>query len=103
MTGLDLPGFRRVGAVFMDGLAPVVASFASLAVACFFVSIGMRKMLALIAMRTGVFSVTLLVDLTTVGCVLARGVTLIANGPQKSRATSPTLGISARTRSSPKT
>jgi len=43
MTGLDLPGFRRVGAVFMEGLAPVVASFARLAVAWFFVAIGMRK------------------------------------------------------------
>ena len=43
MTGLDLPGFRRVGAVFMEGLAPVVVSFASLAVAWFFVAIGMRK------------------------------------------------------------
>ncbi len=43
MSGLDLPGVRIVGAVFMEGLAPVVASFASLAVAWFFVAIGMRK------------------------------------------------------------
>jgi hypothetical protein len=43
MTGLDLTGVRVVGAVFMEGLAPVVASFASLAVAWFFVAIGMRK------------------------------------------------------------
>ena len=43
MTGLDLAGVHRVGAVFMEGLAPVVASFASLAVAWFFVAIGMRK------------------------------------------------------------
>lgn len=43
MNGLDLPGVRVVGAVFMEGLAPVVASFATLAVAWFFVAIGMRK------------------------------------------------------------
>ena len=43
MSGLDLPGVRVVGAVFMEGLAPVVASFASLAVAWFFVAIGMRR------------------------------------------------------------
>jgi hypothetical protein len=43
MSGLDLPGVRVVGAVFMEGLAPVVASFASLAVAWFLVAIGMRK------------------------------------------------------------
>jgi len=43
MSGLDLTGVRVVGAVFMEGLAPVVASFASLAVAWFFVAIGMRK------------------------------------------------------------
>ena len=43
ITGLDLAGVRRVGAVFMEGLAPVVASFASLTVAWFFVAIGMRK------------------------------------------------------------
>ncbi len=43
MNALDLHGVRVVGAVFMEGLAPVVASFASLAVAWFFVAIGMRK------------------------------------------------------------
>ncbi len=43
MSGLDLPAVRVVGAVFMEGLAPVVASFASLAVAWFFVAIGMRR------------------------------------------------------------
>jgi hypothetical protein len=43
MSGLDLPAVRRAGAVFMEGLAPVVVSFASLAVAWFFVAIGMRK------------------------------------------------------------
>jgi len=43
MDGLDLPAVRTVGAIFMEGLAPVVASFASLAVAWFFVAIGMRK------------------------------------------------------------
>lgn len=43
MSGLDLTGVRLVGAVFMEGLAPVVVSFASLAVAWFFVAIGMRK------------------------------------------------------------
>ncbi len=43
MSGLDLPGVRVVGAVFMEGLAPVVASFASLAVAWFLVAIGMRR------------------------------------------------------------
>ncbi len=43
MSGLDLPSVRVVGAVFMEGLAPVVASFASLAVAWFFVAIGMRR------------------------------------------------------------
>lgn len=43
MNGLDLPAVRRVGAVFMEGLAPVVISFATLAVAWFFVAIGMRK------------------------------------------------------------
>ena len=43
MSGLDLPAVHRVGTVFMEGLAPVVASFASLAVAWFFVAIGMRK------------------------------------------------------------
>ena len=42
-SGLDLDGVRRLGAVFMEGLAPVVASFASLAVAWFFVAIGMRE------------------------------------------------------------
>jgi len=43
MSGLDLAGVRVVGAVFMEGLAPVVVSFASLAVAWFLVAIGMRK------------------------------------------------------------
>ncbi len=43
ISGLDLHGVRVVGAVFMEGLAPVVASFASLAAAWFFVAIGMRK------------------------------------------------------------
>lgn len=43
MTALDLPAVRVVGAVFMEGLAPVVASFAGLAVAWFFVAIGMRR------------------------------------------------------------
>ena len=43
ISGLDLQGVRVVGAVFMEGLAPVAASFASLAVAWFFVAIGMRK------------------------------------------------------------
>jgi len=43
MNGLDLAGVRIVGAVFMEGFAPVVVSFASLAVAWFFVAIGMRK------------------------------------------------------------
>jgi hypothetical protein len=43
MSGLDLAGVRVVGAVFMEGLAPVVASFASLAVAWFLVAIGMRR------------------------------------------------------------
>ena len=40
---LDPAGIRVVGAVFTEGLAPVVVSFASLAVAWFFVAIGMRK------------------------------------------------------------
>ena len=43
MSGLDLTGVRVVGAVFIEGLAPIVVSFASLAVAWFFVAIGMRK------------------------------------------------------------
>ena len=43
MNGLDLTGIRVAGAVFAEGLAPVVVSFASLAVAWFFVAIGMRK------------------------------------------------------------
>ena len=43
MSGLDLTGIRVVGAVFMEGLAPIVVSFASLAVAWLFVAIGMRK------------------------------------------------------------
>jgi len=43
MNALDLHGVQVVGATFTEGLAPVVASFASLAVAWFFVAIGMRK------------------------------------------------------------
>ncbi len=43
MRSLDLDGVRVVGTVFMEGLAPVVASFASLAVAWFVVAIGMRR------------------------------------------------------------
>jgi hypothetical protein len=43
MNSLDLTGVRVVGAVFMEGLAPVVASFAGLAVAWLFVALGMRK------------------------------------------------------------
>ena len=43
MSGLDPSGVRVVGAVFTEGLAPVAVSFASLAVAWFFVAIGMRK------------------------------------------------------------
>ena len=43
MSGLDLTGVRVVAAVFMEGLAPIVVSFATLAVAWFFVVIGMRK------------------------------------------------------------
>jgi hypothetical protein len=43
MKGLDLHDIRVVGAVFMEGLATVVASFASLAVAWFFIAIEMRK------------------------------------------------------------
>jgi hypothetical protein len=43
MKGLDLASVRVAGAVFMEGFAPVVVSFASLAVAWFFVAIGMRK------------------------------------------------------------
>jgi hypothetical protein len=43
MGGLDLPGVRIVGAVFMEGMAPVVVSLASLAVAWFCVALGMRK------------------------------------------------------------
>jgi hypothetical protein len=43
MSGFDLSDVRIVGAVFMEGLAPVVASFASLAVAWLFVAIGMRR------------------------------------------------------------
>ncbi len=42
-SALDLEAVRVVGAVFMEGLAPVVLSFASLAVAWFCVAIGMRK------------------------------------------------------------
>jgi hypothetical protein len=43
MKTLDLTGVRVVGAVFSEGLAPVVVSSASLAVAWFFVAIGTRK------------------------------------------------------------
>jgi hypothetical protein len=43
MKGLDLTGIHVAGPVFMEGLAPVVVSFASLSVAWFFVAIGMRK------------------------------------------------------------
>jgi len=43
MSGLDLSGVRCVGAVFMEGLAPVVVSFAMLAVTWFLVAIGMRR------------------------------------------------------------
>lgn len=43
MKALDLESTRVVGAVFMEGLAPVVISFAALAVAWFLVAIGMRK------------------------------------------------------------
>jgi hypothetical protein len=43
LSGFDLPAVRVVGAVFMEGLAPVVASFASLAVAWLLVAIGMRR------------------------------------------------------------
>ncbi len=43
MTALDLPGVHFVGTVLSEGLAPVVASFASLTVAWFLVAIGMRK------------------------------------------------------------
>lgn len=42
MGGLDLQGVHVVAAVLNEGLGPVVASFASLAVAWFFVAIGMR-------------------------------------------------------------
>ncbi|HWF07752.1 MAG TPA: hypothetical protein VG297_04765 [Bryobacteraceae bacterium] len=43
MKTLDLAGVRTVGSVFSEGLAPVVVSFASLAVAWFFVAMGTRK------------------------------------------------------------
>jgi len=43
MSGLDLPGVHRVAGVCMEGLAPVIVSFASLAVAWFCVALGMRK------------------------------------------------------------
>ena len=43
MKGLDLASVHVVGAVFMEGLAPVVASFAMLAVTWFLVAIGMRS------------------------------------------------------------
>ena len=43
MKGLDLAGVQVVGAVFMEGLAPVVVSFAALAAAWLFVAIGMRR------------------------------------------------------------
>jgi hypothetical protein len=43
MTGLDLHAVRVAGAVFSEGLAPVVASFASLSVAWFLMVLGMRR------------------------------------------------------------
>ena len=43
MDALDLPSVRLVGTVLSEGLAPVVASFAGLTVAWFFVALGMRK------------------------------------------------------------
>lgn len=43
MSNLDLASTRVVGAVISEGMAPVVASFACLAAAWFFVAIGMRK------------------------------------------------------------
>lgn len=43
MPALDLQSARVVGAVFMEGVAPVVASLACLAAAWFVVALGMRK------------------------------------------------------------
>lgn len=43
MNALDLVSVRWVGTGLSEGLAPVVASFASLTVAWFLVAIGMRK------------------------------------------------------------
>jgi hypothetical protein len=43
MRALDLTGIHVAGAAFMEGLAPVAVSFASLAVAWFLVAIGLRK------------------------------------------------------------
>lgn len=43
VKALDVTGIHMIGAVFMEGLAPVVVSFASLAVGWFFVAIRMRK------------------------------------------------------------
>ena len=43
MQGLDLASIRRAGAIFSEGLAPVVVSFACLTVAWALVSIGMRR------------------------------------------------------------
>jgi hypothetical protein len=43
MRGLDLTKVHVVGAVFMEGLAPVAVSFAILGVAWFLVAIGDEK------------------------------------------------------------
>lgn len=43
MPALDAQSVQIVGAVFMEGLAPVVASFACLAAAWLLVAVGMRK------------------------------------------------------------
>ena len=43
MQALDLQSTRIVGAVFMEGVAPVVASLACLAVAWLVVAIGVRR------------------------------------------------------------
>lgn len=43
MNSLDLPAVRVVGAVFMEGLAPVAVSFACLTVAWFLTAIGMWR------------------------------------------------------------
>jgi len=43
MSSFDPPSIRSVAAVFTERLAPVMASFASLAVAWFFVAIGMQR------------------------------------------------------------